>query len=114
MAAWGIIKIPVVGAAAFIALLSITTHGNHPFLRERVKCSKARRVWRQACAETRPPYSGERQKGLWFRVVLSAFYSVTVGKLSFLIALWIVAAGVCFLSLHAPYFGLPESGGEPA
>jgi hypothetical protein len=42
------------------------------------------------------------------------FFSVTVGKLSFLIALWIVVAGVCFLSLHAPYFGLSESGGEPA
>jgi hypothetical protein len=30
-------------------------------------------------------------------------HSGTVGKLSFLIALWIVAAGACVLSLHAPY-----------
>jgi hypothetical protein len=92
MAARGIIKIPVVGAAVFIALLSTKTHGNHPFIPNAAKCSKDAYGARHARRRDRHiPGTPKRAAGFgWF---CPLFYSGTVGKLSFLIALWIVAAG---------------------
>jgi hypothetical protein len=113
MAAPGIIKIPVVGAAAYSGLLSITAHGNRPFLRERAEYLKARRVWRQACAETRPPFSGERQKGLGFGWLCPFFLSVTEIEFSDLVVdrcCWCQ----CFCRSMPYIIGFPESGGEPA
>jgi len=73
------------------------------------------RVWRQACAETRPPYSGNAKKGRWFRVVLSAFLQRNRGEIEFSDRVVDRCCGCQFFCRSMPYtIGFPESGGEPA